>query len=156
MFKFISLINLSKSDYGIPTYKVNEDEVKRIRLTFADEAYRGAFCFSINLCARYVRLAFERAFKKVTNHKFDMQQAPAAKDYAPGLLKAGFKIVDISNDSEIEKGDVIIYQVTKTSPYGHIQVWTGYIWVSDYRQDSKFPDSTYYNLIPVYYRYYGL
>ena len=110
---------------------------------------------SINLCARYVRLAFERAFKKVTNRKFHMQQASAAKDYEPGLLKAGFKIVNIENETQIEKGDVIIYQVTKTSPWGHIQVWTGNQWVSDYRQDSKYPDNTYYNLVPVYYRYFG-
>lgn len=130
--------------------------MKAIRDTFAEEAYRGAFYFSINLCARYVRIAFERAFKKVTNQKFDMQQAAAAKDYEPGLLKAGFRVIEIKDDSEIEKGDVIIYQVTKTSPWGHIAVWTGKIWVSDYRQESKFPDETYHNLVPVYYRYYGV
>ena len=84
-----------------------------------------------------------------------MQQAPAAKDYEPGLLKAGFRIIDINNDSELKKGDVIIYDLTRTSPWGHIQVWTGRQWVSDYRQSSKYPDRTYYNLKPTYYRYYG-
>ena len=84
-----------------------------------------------------------------------MQQAPAAKDYGPGLLKAGFRVIEISKESEIIKGDVVVYPMTRTSPWGHIQVWTGEIWVSDYRQRSKYPDSTYYNLTPTYYRYYG-
>ncbi len=143
-------------DYNVTTYKVNTEQVKLIRETFADEAYRGAFYMSIDLCARYVRLAFERAFKKVTNRTFHMQQAPAAVNYGPGLLKAGFRVVDdIMDDSQIQIGDVVIYSITKTSPWGHIQVWNGKQWVSDYRQSSKYPDKTYFNLVPTYYRYFG-
>ena len=84
-----------------------------------------------------------------------MQQAPAAKDYGPGLLKAGFRLIDIKSDSQLRVGDVVVFQVTRTSPWGHIAVWTGEIWVSDYRQKSIHPDSSYKNAIPTFYRYYG-
>ncbi len=142
-------------DYGVPTYKVNKEEVKKIRLLHASEAYNGAHYKSIDACAYYVRQAFERAFKKVTGKTFHMQQAPAAADYGPGLLKAGFRVIDLKNDSELQVGDVVLYQVTRTSPWGHIAVWTGEIWVSDYRQRSIHPDSSYRTAIPTFYRYYG-
>jgi hypothetical protein len=142
-------------DYGVPTYKVNNEEIKKIRLLHASEAYNGAHYKSIDACAYYVRQAFERAFKKVTGRTFHMQQAPAAADYGPGLLKAGFRVIDIRNDSELQVGDVVLYQITRTSPWGHIAVWTGEIWVSDYRQRSIHPDSSYYKAIPTFYRYYG-
>jgi hypothetical protein len=145
-----------EEDYGVSKYKVNEIEVKHIRELFADETYDGAYYKSINRCARYVRLGFERAFKKITKRPFNMQQARFASIYGPGLIMAGFQIIDISDDSKIQKGDVVIFGVTDTSPFGHIAVWNGSIWISDYRQDSKFPDETYYELVPTYYRYFGI
>ena len=41
-----------------------------------------------------------------------MQQAPATKDYGAGLLKAGFRVIDIKTDSELKIGDVVVFQVT--------------------------------------------
>ena len=144
-----------EEDCGISKYKINEEEVKQLRDLFANEAYDGAYHESINRCARYVRLAFERAFKKLTKRPFNMKQARTATIYGPSLILAGFEVVKISDDSKIQKGDVVIFGVTSTSPFGHIAVWNGNIWISDYRQDSIFPDETYHDLVPTYYRYFG-
>ena len=157
ILNFLKFLNLFEDieDYGVTTYKVNQEEIEKIRLLHASEAYNGANYKSIDACAYYVRQAFERAFKKVTGRTFHMQQAPAAADYEPGLLKAGFRIINIDKGSKFKVGDVVIYQVTSTSPWGHIAVWTGEIWVSDYRQRSIHPDSSYINAIPRFYRYHG-
>ena len=137
------------------TYKFSQEDIEKIRFRFPIEAYNEANNDSTNASAYYVRQAFERAFKKVTGRTFHMQQAPAAADYEPGLLKADFRIINIDKGSKFKVGDVVIYQVTSTSPWGHIAVWTGEIWVSDYRQRSIHPDSSYINAIPRFYRYHG-
>ena len=142
-------------DYGVSKYKVNKEEIAEIRLLFAFEAYDGAYHKSINRCARYVRLAFERAFKKLTKRAFNMQQARYASIYGPCLILAGFQVVEIKDNLEIQIGDIVIFQETSTSPFGHIAVWNGNMWISDYRQDSIFPDETYLALVPTYYRYFG-
>jgi hypothetical protein len=142
-------------DYGVSKYKVNKEEVEKIRTEFAFEAYDGAYHKSINRCARYVRLAFERAFKKVTKRIFNMKQARYASVYGPSLILAGFQVVQIKDNLEIQIGDIVIFQETPTSPFGHIAVWNGKMWISDYRQDSIFPDETFLVLVPTYYRYFG-
>jgi hypothetical protein len=120
------------------------------RLT-AVEAYNGAFFMSINLCAMFVRRAIERSHKKITRRKLNLIQQRCAFDYGISLLHSGFKEVQ----EPLEIGDIAIYQVTSSSPYGHIQIFTGTSWVSDFRQPSKFPDETYVEAVPVYYRFYG-
>jgi hypothetical protein len=107
---------------------------------------------SINLCAMYVRRAIERSHKKITRRKMNMKQQRCAFDYGISLINSGFQVVN----EPLEIGDVAIYQVTSTSPYGHIQIFTGTSWVSDYRQPSKFPDETYIDAVPVYYRFVGI
>ena len=64
-------------------------------------------------------------------------------------------MIDIKTDSAFQVGDIVLYQVTRTSLCGHIAVWTGEIWVSDYRQRSIHPDSSYRTATPTFYRYFG-
>jgi hypothetical protein len=84
-----------------------------------------------------------------------MKQARYASVYGPSLILAGFQVVEIRDNLEIQIGDIVIFQETPTSPFGHIAVWNGKMWISDYRQESIFPDETYLVLVPTYYRYFG-
>lgn len=42
----------------------------------------------------------------------------------------------IGNPAEWQIGDIIVMGYTNNKPYGHIQVWTGWNWVSDFTQRS--------------------
>ncbi len=47
---------------------------------------------------------------------------------------ADFSKSYIGNPSEWQIGDIIVMGYTNNKPYGHIQVWTGWNWVSDFTQ----------------------
>jgi hypothetical protein len=132
---------------------MTEDQVKRMRQLIASEAHRGAFFTSLDLCSFYVRRAIERAHKKTTCRELKIQRKSCASEYGDSLLRSGFGVV---KEKSLEPGDIVIFEAAPTSPYGHIQVYTGTHWVSDYKQDSIFPDHTYTNLARVHYRFYGV
>lgn len=89
---------------------------------------------SRGLCARYVRQALEAGGLILTDH-------PAvAREYTPTLLRCGFTLVcdnpaRLANGYVPEKGDVAVIQ-----PYpggnaaGHIAMYDGAQWISDFRQ----------------------
>lgn len=79
-------------------------------------------------CARYVRLALEAG-------GIDTSGAPlSAKDYAPFLVTRGFAAVKGTGEDAIA-GDVAVIQPYKGgSPHGHIAMYDGEDWVSDFVQ----------------------
>lgn len=90
-------------------------------------------------CARYVRQAL--AAGGLTS--FDTNHPAAAKDYGPYLEKAGFSTVNQSGYTP-QAGDVIVYQPTSaSSQYGHIQMYDGKNWVSDWKQPRMVPGASY-------------
>jgi hypothetical protein len=56
------------------------------------------------------------------------------KTYYHDKVKVGFKFT--SDKSQWQIGDVIAqgYTTDSKKPYGHIQVWTGWVWMSDFKQ----------------------
>lgn len=92
---------------------------------------------SIGLCAKYVRRALQAA-----GYSFTPQ--PSAYQYANGTLaSAGF--VKLSNDNYVPQvGDVAVFNRTAKNPHGHIQIYDGNQWVSDFRQ-SKFSPYSQHN-----------
>jgi hypothetical protein len=131
---------------------MTENQVKLMRQLIASEASSGAFFTSLDLCTFFVRRAVERAHKKATKRVLRLKRTTYAYDYGESLLHSGFKVV---SDKSLEPGDVAVFQASPTSPYGHVQIFTGTIWVSDYKQSSIFPDHTYTNVARVHYRFYG-
>jgi len=103
----------------------------------AARASRVALSGSSGYCARYVRKALQSAGYEFTPN-------PSAYQYATrGTLdKAGFS--KISNDMPTQVGDVIVYDRSSKRPHGHIQIFDGTNWISDFRQNGISPYSGVY------------
>ncbi|WP_201609678.1 CHAP domain-containing protein [Psychrobacter submarinus] len=100
----------------------------------AARAARAAHARSTGYCARYVRKALQSAGYEFTPN-------PSAYQYATRgtLAQAGF--TKISNDTPHQVGDVIVYDRSSRRPHGHIQIFDGNGWVSDFRQKGISPYS---------------
>lgn len=100
----------------------------------AASAARAAHARSTGYCARYVRKALQSAGYEFTPN-------PSAYQYATRgtLAKAGF--TKISNDMQPQVGDVVVFDRTSRRPHGHIQIFDGNGWVSDFRQKGISPYS---------------
>jgi len=95
-------------------------------------------------CATYVRQALEAG-------GLDMSSRPvSAKDYAPYLKLKGFKSVDLKN-YQPKKGDVVVIQNYKDGDVnGHIAMYDGAIWVSDFKQRDMWGGPGYRKNTPSY------
>lgn len=100
----------------------------------ARAAARAAHGKSIGRCALYVRKALQSA-----GYEFTPQ--PSAYQYAHGTL-AGAGFTKISSDNYTPQvGDVVVFNRTSRNPHGHIQIYDGNQWVSDFRQPKFSPYS---------------
>jgi len=106
---------------------------------------------SKGLCALYVRLAVEAGGVKIERHI-------SAKDYGSSLVKVGFKAIG-QIASGFAAGDVAIIQAIEGHPHGHMTMFAGSIWISDFKQQhGLYPGPLYRKLRPRYtvYRFPGL
>ncbi len=87
---------------------------------------------STGYCAQYVRKSFEEG-GITTNGR-----PRSAKDYDTYLLNKGFLPINPMNYTPV-KGDVIVWEGGKHSDHGHIQMYNGKQWISDFRQKSMYP-----------------
>jgi hypothetical protein len=111
-------------------------------LTHAEEG-------SVHRCARYVRLAI------MEGGGLKLARWPEnAKDYGPTLTHHGFMQIPAASCTLI-KGDVCVFQPCKgTSAAGHIQMFTGDRWCSDFLQKNKFWPGSHYEKGPASYAIY--
>lgn len=97
-------------------------------------ASRAALGRSVGRCALYVRKALQSA-----GYEFTPQ--PSAYQYAHGTLaSAGFTKLNNSNYVP-QVGDIAVFNRTAKNPHGHIQIYDGSQWVSDFRQPKFSPYS---------------
>lgn len=107
---------------------------------------------SIGSCARYVRLALEGGGLDT------MGNPVAAADYGPFLLRRGFVAV---HGGAFVAGDIAVLAAFTNQhgrhPYGHIQMFDGAQWVSDFKQREFWPGRDYREERPAYvvYRWSG-
>jgi len=97
-------------------------------------------------CAEAVRKAIEAGGIKLHRHG-------SAKDYGASLLQAGFAIV---RTPDAQTGDVVVIDGFIGHRHGHIAMFNGDIWVSDFKQNSNvYPGRSYTLHAPAYviYRY---
>lgn len=99
---------------------------------------------STGYCARYVREAIE-AGGMSTNGRPDY-----ACNYGPFLLRKGFNQINITdpNDYTPIKGDIVVFDTYPGQPKypaGHIQMYNGEKWVSDFVQRRFWPGTAYEN-----------
>ena len=94
----------------------------------ADYARNNANKKSVGYCARYVANALE-------NGGFSFTRQPSAYMYHTNgiLTNMGFKSIQGGSP---QKGDVYVEEATSTHPDGHIAIYDGNNWVSDFIQNS--------------------
>ena len=85
-------------------------------------------------CAMYCRLGLEAGGISTE----DRPRSGDAGDYGPFLLRHGAQTVP--QDSYVPQvGDVVVFDKTDQHPYGHIEMYDGHHWVSDFMQHSFSP-----------------
>jgi hypothetical protein len=85
-------------------------------------------------CAMYCRLGMEAAGLSTQ----DRPRSGDAGDYGPFLLRHGAQVV--AKDSYAPQvGDTVVFDKTAQHPYGHIEMYDGQRWVSDFMQHSFSP-----------------
>lgn len=111
-------------------------------------------------CARYVKKAISAG-----GDISDWPSIVSAKDYGSALLARGFQVISGQND--FIAGDVVIIQgfnksdfpageIKKDHPHGHMAMFNGQQWVSDFKQNNGYyPGGDYRKAKPgfVFYRH---
>ncbi|MFM0241215.1 CHAP domain-containing protein [Paraburkholderia phytofirmans] len=92
-------------------------------------------------CARYVREAIQRG-------GISLMVMYSARNYGSSLICTGFYEV---SDANPQKGDVVVIQAIANHPDGHMAMYDGRIWISDFRQQYGFyPGPAYRSARPPY------
>lgn len=66
--------------------------------------------------------------------------------YGYSWLLPRMDFVEVSRENYVpQKGDLIVFPAVGKHIYGHIQMWDGKQWVSDFRQRNMIPAKAYYN-----------
>lgn len=86
-------------------------------------------------CAEYVRKALQHGQSK----KLIQGGLGNAKDFMSSLPKVNFNNIG-KNNSKASKGDIAVFPVSG-SKYGHVCIFTGSCWVSDFVQNTVQPNS---------------
>lgn len=108
---------------------------------------KNARSHSVGRCARFVREAIAAGGVR-------LQQVLSAKDYGNSLLMAGFTAL-LSTNIPPEAGDVAVIQPIPGHNDGHMAMYNGTLWVSDFKQlNGYYPGNGYRTLQPavVFYR----
>lgn len=107
---------------------------------------------SLGRCAEFVRKAIEAGGVVLHRHV-------SAKDYGPSLNAVGFdRIVSAHADAHYrhQAGDVAVIQPIEGHPHGHMAMFNGMYWLSDFVQyHGVYPAHLYRVIRPPYavYRY---
>ena len=99
---------------------------------------------SIGYCAKYVRQAMEAGGMSTAG------RPGSAKGYISYLPSKGF--TEISTSSYLP-GDIVVFDQVPGHQHGHIAMWNGSQWVSDFKQRSIIVASGYANATPRIYRW---
>ncbi|MCT4704755.1 hypothetical protein MUA03_02365 [Enterobacteriaceae bacterium H16N7] len=93
-------------------------------------------------CAQYTREAIEAG--GVT-----LARTTHAKDYGSSLISAGFR--EVPPGSTLWAGDVVVIQPYPSgNPSGHMAMFDGTTWISDFRQRTMYPGPGYRRTNPPY------
>ncbi len=100
---------------------------------------------STGYCALYVRKALEAGGMEIL-----LSERPAAaKNYGELLMAKGLSVID-KKGYVPNKGDIVVLQPYKaqSSQAGHIQMYNGSQWISDFKQRYDNPNNRVNNLYP--------
>ena len=91
-------------------------------------------------CGVYVREAIEAGGIRM-NRALNSTEDGSAFGFGPILRDTGFRTV--APGEKPQRGDVAIFQPVKGHPNGHIAMFDGNIWISDFRQTDVYGGSGY-------------
>ena len=100
----------------------------------AEYVTKNAESKSVGLCAKYVR-------KAIVAGGIPLYQGGNAWSYKYLLPLLGFKEIEDVNDKKV--GDIVVFQPIGKRYFGHIAMWNGKQWVSDFKQRSIIVHSDY-------------
>ena len=100
----------------------------------AEYVTKNAESKSVGLCAKYVR-------KAIITGGIPLYQGGDAWSYKYLLPILGFKEIGDVNDKKV--GDIVVFQPIGKCYFGHIAMWNGRQWVSDFKQRSIIVHSDY-------------
>ena len=89
---------------------------------------------SVGLCAKYVR-------KGIIAGGIPLFLGGDAWSYKYLLPLLGFKEIENENDKKV--GDIVVFQPIGKRYFGHIAMWNGRQWISDFKQRSIIVHSDY-------------
>lgn len=92
---------------------------------------------SLGRCARYVRDA-------VAAGGIALLRTTHAKDYGASLLSGGFVAYDGEPRGGYQKGDIVVIEGFTEHPSGHMQMYDGTVWISDFKQLNGFWPGPHY------------
>lgn len=109
--------------------------------------------YGVGKCATYVREAIEAGGLTIVR-----AGSGSAKDYGPRLVQAGF-MAQSGNAAPYQMGDVAVIDgfakdiskgITKDYPDGHLAMYDGTQWISDFKQTgtTPYPGSNYVKAAP--------
>ena len=104
---------------------------------------------SLGRCAEFVRKAVEAGGTRLIHHV-------SAKDYGSSLEKIMFRALP-GIPTAFRSGDVAVIQPIPGHPHGHMTMFNGKIWISDFKQmHGLYPGQSYRQLKPPFkvYRYH--
>jgi hypothetical protein len=93
-----------------------------------------ALACSSHHCALFCRLGMEAAGMSTA----DRPPSGNAADYGPFLLRHGAQVVALDSYTP-QVGDTVVFDKTTQHPNGHIEMYDGHHWVSDFMQHSFSP-----------------
>jgi hypothetical protein len=102
---------------------------------------------SVKRCGEYTRKAIEAGGVTLVQHH-------SAKDYGPSLTAVGFlalpnpPIGDYRLGGRYFVGDVAVIEAFEDHPHGHMQMYDGSSWISDFVQRDFWPGQAYRNTQP--------
>ena len=95
-------------------------------------------------CGKFVHKAIDAG--GITLNTSYNPHGVSASGYGPILRHAGF--LTVAPGEKPQKGDVVVFQPVGGHPDGHVAMFDGKQWISDYKQDSIYAASPYKNGAP--------
>ena len=125
---------LFPQDVSVNSKSQSSGSLDKVQLSAWMDAH--ALSRSSHLCAQYCRMGLEAAGLDTS----DRPRSGDAGDYGPFLLRHGAEVVS-SRDYDPKVGDVVVFDKTAQHPNGHIEMFDGNRWISDFKQHGFSPYS---------------
>lgn len=142
--------NMFNKESAISTLNANAAVIARDNLNRFNRGLDEYLKYGKSRCAHYVKLALIQGGLSSRNSGIN-----SAKDYGPWLLENNFQVVDdavavhagnVYSISGQQTGDVVIIQAAPGHSDGHMAMFNGTKWVSDFVQEKGFyPGQAYRN-----------